>query len=95
VLVAQNAWECYWVDAVHTNDTAAARRAHAELSRLLAYNILEAPAGAPEGWMPTPLPKIPVAVYAHDGGLDWIRANYRKAAAGDIHNLAQSCRANR
>jgi hypothetical protein len=95
VLFARNAWECYWVGAVHRHDAAAARRAHTELDRLLAHNTLEAPAGASENWMPTPLPVVPTVVYAHDGGLDWIRASYRKAAAGDIRNVAQSCRANR
>jgi hypothetical protein len=54
-----------------------------------------APAGASENWIPTPLPTVPVVVYAHDGGLEWVRASYRQAAAGDIRNLAQSCRANR
>ena len=95
VLFAQNAWECYWIDAAHRHDAAAARRAHAELNRLLAHNVYEAPADASENWVPTPLPGKPIAVYAHDGGLDWVRANYRKAAAGDIRNIAQSCRANR
>jgi hypothetical protein len=95
VLVAREAWECYWVDAVHRHDAAAAGRAHTELNRLLAHNTMEAPAGASENWIPTPLPAVPVVVYAHDGGLERVRASYRQAAAGDIRNLAQSCRANR
>jgi hypothetical protein len=94
VLIAQNAWECYWVDAIRGHDTAAGERAQAELDSLLAHNILVTPNGAAEGYMPTPLPKQPVAVFAHDGGLDWIRKAYREAAAGDVRNLAQRCRAN-
>ena len=34
VLSAQNAWECYWVDAIESGDTAAQQRAHAELNAL-------------------------------------------------------------
>ena len=94
MLIAQNAWECYWVEAIRKGDAAAGRRAHAVLNALLASNIVEAPAGAPEGWHPTPLPTVPLAVFAHDGGLSWIRANYERAAAGDPRRLAQSCRAN-
>ena len=94
VLVAQNAWECYWVDAIRTGDAAAAQLAHSELNSLLAHNILEAPAAASENWMPTPLPTVPVVAFAHDGGLDHIRATYREAAAGNPRNLAQSCKAN-
>ena len=94
VLVAQNAWECYWVDAIKRGDEAAGERAHAQLSTLLANNILEAPAGASENWAPTPLPSQPVAVFAHDGGLAWIKQNYALAAAGHPGRLAQSCRAN-
>jgi hypothetical protein len=94
VLTAQNAWECYWVDAIRRHDGVAARRAHAQLNGLLAHNVYEAPAGAPEGWTPTPLPTIPFVAFAHDGGLDWLRASYRQAAAGNVRNLAQSCRAN-
>jgi hypothetical protein len=95
VLVAQNAWECYWVDAIGRGDGAAGQRAYSELNRLLANNILEAPAGASENWAPTPLPTQPVAVFAHDGGLNWIRQSYALAAAGDPRQLAQSCSANR
>jgi len=94
VLTAQNAWECYWVQAARAGDTAAAQRAHDALDALLARNVLEAPAGAPEGWAPDPMPTVPIIVYAHDGGLDWVRASYRRAAAGDLTNVAQSCVAN-
>jgi hypothetical protein len=44
--------------------------------------------------MPTNRPNIPLAVFAHDGGLDSIRANYAAAAAGHPRGLAQSCYAN-
>ena len=94
VLNAQNAWECYWVRAIRTGDTAAQARAHAALDNLLANNILEAPARASENWTPPIKPKIPYAVFAHDGGLDSIRANYAAAAAGHPRGLAQSCYAN-
>ena len=94
VLIAQNAWECYWVDAIRNGDTAAAQLAHSELSNLLAHHILEAPAGASENWRPTPSPAVPVTTFAHDGGLDHVRATYRQAAAGNPRNLVQSCRAN-
>jgi hypothetical protein len=94
VMVARNAWECYWVGAIRRHDAAAGRRAHAELNSLLAHNTYEAPLGAPEGWTPTLLPTTPFVAYAHDGGLDWTRASYRQAAAGDPRNLIQSCRAN-
>jgi hypothetical protein len=33
-------------------------------------------------------------VFAHDGGLAWIRAAYAQAAAGNPQNLIDSCRAN-
>ena len=94
VLIAMNAWECYWVQAIRTDDNEAGRRAHDELSALLANNVLEAPAGAHENWTPTPLPTFPFAVFAHDGGLDFVRATYEQAAAGDPRNLISSCRAN-
>ena len=94
VLNAQNRWECYWVRAIRTGDTAAQARAHAALDNLLANNILEAPAGASENWTPAIPPHVPYAVFAHDGGLDSIRANYAAAAAGHPRGLAQSCYAN-
>jgi hypothetical protein len=82
------------VHAVRTGDAAAAAQAQTELQSLLAHNLYEAPFGASEGWVPSPLPDRPFAVFAHDGGLDHIRAMYRQAAAGDIRTVAQSCRAN-
>jgi hypothetical protein len=94
VVIAQNAWECYWVQAIRKGDTAAEQRAQSELDTLLGHNIFVAPVGAPEGWTPTPPPTVPFAVFAHVGGLNWVRANYKRAAAGDPRNLIQSCRAN-
>jgi hypothetical protein len=94
VLNAQNRWECYWVRAIRTGDTAAQARAHAALDNLLANNILEAPAGASENWTPAIPPKVPYAVFAHDGGLDSIKASYAAAAAGHPRSLMQSCYAN-
>ena len=94
VLIAQNAWECYWVDAIRDGDTAAQERAHRQLDTLLANNILEAPAGASENWAPPNRPTVPYAVFAHDGGLDWIREGYAMAAAGNPQRIIDSCRAN-
>ena len=94
VLTAQNAWECDWVRSIRSGDTARQARAHAALDNLLAHNILEAPAGASENWVPAIPPKVPFVVYAHDGGLSWIRSNYAAAAAGHPRNLIQSCHAN-
>jgi hypothetical protein len=94
VLIAQNAWECYWVQAIRDGDAAAQQRAHDQLYALLAHNMLEAPPGAPENYTPPNPPKVPYVVFAHDGGLDWIRATYAQAAAGNPKNLIDSCRAN-
>jgi hypothetical protein len=94
VLNAQNRWECYWVRAIRTGDKPAQARAHAALEALLANNIREAPAGAPEDWTPLVPPKVPYAVFAHDGGLASIRKWYAEAAAGHPKNLSDSCYAN-
>jgi len=94
VVVAQHEWECYWVDAIRTDNDAAGREAHAALRSLLANNIVEAPAGASEGWAPQPAPDRPIVAYAHDGGLQWITDTYALAAAGHPQRLIQSCTAN-
>jgi hypothetical protein len=94
VLNAQNAWECYWVQAIRAGNTAAQTRAHAALNALLAHNIFEAPAGASENYaLPNP-PTVPYVVFAHDGGLGWIKANYAAAAAGHPRGIEESCHAN-
>jgi hypothetical protein len=95
VLIAQNAWECYWVDAIRHRDDAAQRQAHDELEALLDHNVLVAPVGAPENYTPPNPPKQPYAVFAHDGGLQWIREGYAQAAAGHPQRLIDSCRANK
>jgi len=94
VLNAQNAWECYWVRAIRTGDRKAQSRAHSALNALLAHNMLEAPAGASENYTPPNPPKVPYVVFAHDGGLSSIKANYAAAAAGHPRGLEQSCYAN-
>jgi hypothetical protein len=94
VLNAQNAWECYWVRAIRSGDARAQARAHAALDALLAHNMFEAPSGASENYqMPNP-PDVPYVVFAHDGGLDTIKANYAAAASGHPRGLEQSCYAN-
>jgi hypothetical protein len=94
VMIAQNAWQCYWVKAIEDGDRAAQRRARAQLEQLVAKHIVVAPAGAPEDWTPPDPPRGPYAVWAHDGGLEWIVAGYRMAVHGDPARLAASCRAN-
>jgi hypothetical protein len=95
VLVAMNAWECFWVDAIRNGDTAAQERSHRELDALMAHNVLEAPVGAPENYTPPNPPAVPYVVFAHDGGLDWIREGYAMAAAGNPQRISASCRANK
>jgi hypothetical protein len=92
--IAQNAWECYWVHAIRVEDTGAEKRAQAELERLLANNVIVAPAGASENWTPPNPPKVPYAVFADDGGYQWVRETYALAAAGHPQRLIDSCRAN-
>jgi len=94
VMVSQHAWECYWVDAIRSENVTGQRRAHAELEKLLANNMIVAPTGAPEDWAPSPEPKVPYAIWANDGGLQYVRAAYSAAAAGKPKQLIQSCRAN-
>jgi hypothetical protein len=94
LFVSQHAWECYWVDAIRSGDGAAGDRAHAELQAILDHNVFVAPNGASESWAPRPAPKVPYAVYADDGGLQWIQQAYTMAAAGHPQRLIQSCTAN-
>jgi hypothetical protein len=95
VFAAQNAWECYWADAIRTGDTAAQHRARAELTALLDHNVLVAPTGAPEDWTPPNPPAVPYAILANDGGFEWKQQTYALAAAGHPQRLIESCRANR
>jgi hypothetical protein len=41
-----------------------------------------------------PRPQVPIIAFARDGGLNWVRAMYTQAAAGNPTNLIQSCNAN-
>ena len=94
VVAAENAWECYWVKAIRDGDASAQRRAQAELTALLDDNVIVAPAGASENWTPPKPPKTPYAVFADDGGLQWLRETYALAAAGHPQRLVARCRAN-
>ncbi len=94
VTADQHAWEHYWVKAIHDGDVAAQRRAYDELTALLDNNVIVAPAGSSENWTPPNPPKGPYAVWADDGGLQWVREAYAQAAAGHPEQLIQICRAN-
>src|SRR5438874_12247537 len=75
-------------------DTAAEDRAHTELKMLLEKNIIVALADASENWTAPNPPTGPDAVFADDGGLEWLRATYAQAAAGNPQRLVDRCRAN-
>jgi len=92
--VSQYAWECYWVHAIKTGDTAAQKRAYAELTSLLEHNVIVAPKDASENWSPPNPPKAPYEVFADDGGYQWVQQAYAMAAAGHPQRLIESCRAN-
>src|SRR5438045_339998 len=74
VMVSQHAWECYWVDAIRSDDTLGQRRAYTVLEKLLANNVVVAPNGAPEDWAPSPAPTVPYSIWADDGGLEYVKA---------------------
>jgi hypothetical protein len=95
VLVAENDWQCYWVAAIRRGDGGAQKRAQDELNALLAHNTIVAPAGAPENWTPPNPPEQPYAVFAADGGFEWLRETYEQAAAGHPQRLIDTCRANK
>lgn len=94
VLAAENAWECYWVKAISTGNSVAQRRAQSELEAILDNDIIVAPKDASENWTPPNPPATPYAVFADDGGLQWLRETYAQAAAGHPQHLIDSCRAN-
>jgi len=94
VAIAQNRWECYWVRTIREGDRAAGVRAQAQLESLLHGNVIVAPAGASENWSPPADSSHPQAVYARDGGYEWVRDTYALAAAGHPQRLAQRCVAN-
>ena len=93
VFIAMTSWECYWADAIKSDDTEAEQQAHAELNSLLANHVVIAPAGASENWAPSGH-AFPVAVFADDGGYEFTQKMYADAAAGHPQDLIQSCRAN-
>ena len=94
VLLAQNAWECYWVDAIHSDDAAAQRRAKSALGDLMRNHIVVAPAGAPEDYTPPQSAQTPTLAFADDGGYQYKQRMYAQASAGRPRLLEQSCRAN-
>jgi hypothetical protein len=95
VPAAQNAWECYWVDAIRLGDKRAQHAAQAQLNDLTTRHAVIKPDGAPEDWVPRHPPALPYTVWANDGGLQWFREGYKMAANGDASRLNASCRANR
>ena len=94
VLVAMTAWECYWVGAIRSGDQGGQQQAETTLNGFLKNNVLIAPAGASENWTPPNPPNVPFVVFADDGGVQYKQAMYADAAAGNPHELIQSCRAN-
>ncbi|HET7572669.1 MAG TPA: hypothetical protein VFJ77_08375 [Gaiellaceae bacterium] len=94
VSLDQDAWECYWVDAIRSGDVAAQQRAHAALDDLMTNHIVIAPDGAPEDWTPPQSADTPTLAFADDGGYQYKQRMYAEAAAGDPELLEQSCRAN-
>jgi hypothetical protein len=94
VNIAMTRWECYWVTAIRDHDRPAQRRAHVVLENLLTRHVVVAPNGAPEDWQPATPPTFPYAIYADDGGYQFVQRIVAQAAAGDASGIAQSCRAN-
>jgi hypothetical protein len=93
VMAAMSSWECYWVDAIRSDDEQAQTEAHAQLTSLLRDHVVVAPPGASENWAPTGH-AFPVAAVADDGGYQYKQTMYADAAAGRPKLLIQSCRAN-
>jgi len=93
VSVDQDAWECYWVDAIHSGDVASQRRANAALDDLMANHIVIAP-GSPEDYTPPQSERTPTLAFADDGGYQYKQRMYAEAAAGKPRLLEQSCLAN-
>jgi hypothetical protein len=90
----QDAWECYWVDAIHSGNVAAQRQSKAALDDLMRKNIVIAPDGSPEDYTPPQSFQRPTAAFADDGGYQYKQRTYAEAAAGHPRLLEQSCRAN-
>ena len=94
VTLDQDAWECYWVGAIHSGDVAGQRRSQAALDELMKNHIVIAPAGAPEDYTPTQSSRTPTLAFADDGGYQHKQRMYAQAAAGRPKLLEQSCKAN-
>jgi hypothetical protein len=94
VFFDQDAWECYWVGAIHSGDVAAQHRSRAALDDLMRNHTVIAPKGAPEGWSPPQATDTPIQVFAYNGGYQFIQRTYAEASAGKPKQLEQSCRAN-
>ena len=94
VSLDQDAWECYWVDAIHSGDAAAQKRAQSALDDLMTNHIVVAPKGSPEDYTPPESARTPTLAFADDGGYQYKQRMYREAAAGKPVLLEQSCRAN-
>lgn len=94
VNIDQDAWECYWVGAIHSGNVAGEQRAKAALDDLMANHIVIAPKGAPEDYTPPQASRTPTAAFADDGGYQYKQRMYAEAAAGKPQLLEQSCRAN-
>jgi hypothetical protein len=94
VSLDQDAWECYWVDAINSGDVSAQRRANAALDALMANHIVIAPAGSPEDYTPPQSSRTPTLAFADDGGYQYKQRMYSEAAADKPQLLEESCRAN-
>ncbi|MFL5959660.1 MAG: hypothetical protein ACJ75G_05250 [Gaiellaceae bacterium] len=94
VSLDQDAWECYWVNAIHSGDVAAQRQAQAALADLMTSHTVVAPQGASENWSPPYAADRPTQVFADDGGYQYKQRMYARAIAGRPQLLEQSCRAN-
>lgn len=94
VAIAQVSWECYWAGAIRRGDPAGGDRAHAALNDLLTHHVLVAPPGSPENVAPPAGTRPPFAIFADDGGIQYVKHIYAQAAAGHPRLLEQSCRAN-
>ena len=94
VSLDQVAWECYWVDAIHSGEVAAQQRAKSALDDLMTHHIVIAPKGAPEDYTPPQSSRTPTLAFADDGGYQYKQRMYAEAAAGRPGLLEQSCRVN-
>jgi len=95
VFISQLRWECYWGEAIRSNDGAGQRLAQAALADIVANHVLVAPAGSSENVAPpSNLNGGPFEIYADDGGFQFVKKAYADAAAGKPAMLFQICRIN-